>query len=77
MKKTKEAAIKDMKKSVVPGTPGFLYQYQHNGWDWCTERSYRGEACKEALSKNESQAPLFGSTGALLVTLMNIEPVQV
>lgn len=77
MKKTKQGAIRDMKRSVVSGTAGFLYQYTHNGWDWCTEASYRGEACKGALAKGETRTVLLGSTGAVLATLVGIEPVRV
>lgn len=73
--RTKEAAIKDMKKTVVHGTSGFLFQYHHNGWDWCTEKSPKGEQVQSTLSLGSSVGTFVTSQGAPVAGFFNAERV--
>lgn len=79
--KTQEATLKDMRRSLRPGTPAFLFQYvgaEHNRW--CSEDSPMGEVCQKALL--EGQAPVLDHAGRPLkglrgqdIIIHNIEKV--
>lgn len=61
--KTREATLKDMRRSLLPGTQGFLFQFVGaETYRWCSKDSPMGEVCQKALL--EGQAPVLASNGS-------------
>lgn len=72
--KTRESTLKDMRRSLVPGTPAFLYQYEHGGWGWASAGSPNGEVLEKA-AETGLNGVFVDSRGRAVAPFHNVERV--